>query len=347
MKNLTYCQAINDALIQEMDRDPSVFVYGIGVPDHKRVFGSTNSLLEKFGPQRCFDTPLSEDAMTGFALGAAINGLRPVHIHVRIDFLLLAMNQIANMLAGFRYSVRDKLKVPVVIRAIIGRGWGQAYQHSKSMCSVFAHIPGIKVVMPTTPADAKGLLITAIRDDDPVIFLEHRWLYFASGPVPEESYTIPFGEVNVLRKGQDLTIVTTSWMGVEALKAADVLNKKHNIQAEIIDPRTISPLNDKPIAESVRKTGHCIVADNDWLHCGISAEISARISHLCFGSLKSPIVRIGLPFTHCPSTRPLENCFYPGAVDIIRATETKLDLPPADLSEEDFFSHERKFRGPF
>lgn len=346
MRKITYCQAINEAMTQEMERDPAVFTYGIGVPDHKRVFGTTNGLVERFGTERCFDTPLSEDAMTGFGLGAAINGARPIHIHIRVDFLLLAMNQLANMVSSCMYMSGGKLKAPLVIRAIIGRGWGQGCQHSKSMFSTFAHIPGLKVVLPTTAIDAKGLLISAIRDDGPVIFIEHRWLYWQEQEVPEEAFTIPIGEANILRKGKDLTIVATSWMNVEAMKAADILSRR-GIDVEIVDPRTIAPFNDEIIAESVEKTGHCIVADNDWLHCGFSAEVAATVSKKCFGKLKSPVWRIGFSPTPCPTARHLEDKFYPNAENIIRAIEKKLGLSEMDLSTEDFYSHTNRFKGPF
>jgi pyruvate dehydrogenase E1 component beta subunit len=346
MRVISYREALTEAMSQEMERDPNVFVYGIDVPDHKRIFGSTVGLVEKFGLERCFDTPLSEDAMTGFGLGAAINGMRPIHVHMRVDFMLLAMNQLANMVSSYRYGAGSKLKVPMVIRAVIGRGWGQSFQHSKSMYSIFAHIPGLKVALPATARDAKGLLITAIRDDNPVIFMEHRLLYDVSGEVPEEPYAIPFGEANILREGEDITVVATSWMCVEALKAAEVM-QKHGISVEVVDPRTIAPLDDNLIIESVKKTGHCIVADSDWTHCGLSAEVAARVSESCFDYLKSPVIRIGFAPTPCPCTRPLENYFYPNAIDIIRAIEKKMELQPIDLSNEDFYSYENKFRGPF
>ncbi len=347
MRKISYCEAINEALYQEMERDPRVFVYGIGVPDHKRIFGSTKGLVEKFGLQRCFDTPLSEDAMTGFGLGAALNGLRPVHVHARIDFMLLALNQIANMISSYRYSLGGKLKIPLVIRVIIGRGWGQSFQHSKTMHSVFAHIPGLKVVLPTTPKDAKGLLIASMRDDNPVIFIEHRWLYCAVDEVPERSYTVPLGKGKVLRSGRDLTVIATSWMNVEALRAADVLERKHQISLEIVDPRTITPLDEDIIVQSVHKTGRCLVADYDWVHCGFSAEVAARVAEQCFHKLKIPVERIGFAFTPCPSTRSLENCFYPNAITIIRTIEKMMKLKKADLSKEEFFSYEQKFTGPF
>jgi pyruvate/2-oxoglutarate/acetoin dehydrogenase E1 component len=217
MRKISYCQALNEDMHQEMRRDAGIFVYGIGVPDHKKIFGTTEGLLEAFGPARCFDTPLSEEAMTGFGLGAAINGMRPIHVHIRVDFLLLAMNQLVNMVSSYAYSTCGRSKVPFVIRAVVGRGWGQGYQHSKSLHSYFAHIPGLKVILPTTPRDAKGLLISAIREDNPVVFIEHRWLYWAEEDVPEEPFAIPLGEANVLRTGRDLTVVATSWMNVEAL----------------------------------------------------------------------------------------------------------------------------------
>lgn len=345
-RSITYEQAINEAISQEMERDNRVFLFGLDVTDHKRIWGTTKG-LEKFGKERFFATPLSEDAMTGVAIGAALTGLRPIHVHIRVDFLLLAMNQLTNMAATISYYSAGKLKAPIVIRAVVGRGWGQGAQHSKSLQSFFAHIPGLKVVMPSRPYDAKGLLTAAIRDDNPVIFLEHRWLHWLEGDVPTDPYTIPIGESNILKKGRDITIVATSWMNVEAVKAAEILKKKHDITAEIIDVRTISPLDDASIVTSVKKTGHCIVADYDWEFCGFSAEVVAKVTEKCFTTLKSPITRIAFLDAQCPTTRPLENVFYPNAVTIIRAVEKKLGLTKADLSDEDFYSWENKFKGPF
>jgi pyruvate dehydrogenase E1 component beta subunit len=345
-RKISYREAINEALTQEMARDSSIFVYGIGVPDHKGIFGSTKGLAEKFGNESCFDTPLSEDALTGFGLGAAINGMRPVQVHMRADFLLLAMNQLANMVSSYTYSSGGKLRVPLVIRAVIGRGWGQGIQHSKSMYSVYAHIPGLKVVLPTTPGDAKGLLISAIRDDNPVIIMEHRLLYDVTDEVPEEPFAIPLGEAHVLREGKDITVVAVSWMCVEAMKAAEIM-QKHGVSVEVLDPRTITPLDRELIAKSVTKTGRCVVADNDWVFCGFSSEVAATVAELCFGDLKSPVARLGFAPTPCPCTRPLENCFYPNTVDIIRTIEKMLDMDPADLSGEDFYNYEKRFKGPF
>ena len=346
MRSLTYCDAINEALWQEMERDSNVFVYGIGVPDHKAIFGSVAGLYDKFGEKRCFDTPLSEDTMMGFGLGAALNGLRPINIHIRVDFLLLAMNQLANMVSIYQYMSGNTLKVPLVIRAVIGRGWGQGAQHSKSMQSIFTHIPGLKVIMPTTPRDAKGMLISAIRDTNPVLMMEHRWLYWQEDEVPEEPFTVPLEGATVLKEGSDLTIVATSWMNVEALHASKIL-EKIGVSLEIIDVRTLSPLNPEVIINSVNKTGHCIIADNDWIFCGYSAELATVVGKKCFGKLKKPIERIGFAFTPCPTVRSLENEYYPNAINIIRTTEELLGLSQTNLTGEKFYSHEKRFKGPF
>ena len=343
--HLSYRRAINLALEKELEADPDVFVFGLDVPDHKRIYGSTAGLVERFGPERCFGTPLSEEAMTGVALGAAVSGLRPVHVHIRVDFMLVAMNQIANMVSNLRYMSGGQLRVPLVIRAVIGRGWGQAAQHSKSLHSVFSHFPGLKVVLPSSPQDAYSLLRAAIRDDNPVIFLEHRWLYEVEGPV-DETKQIPLGLSVTRRTGEALTVVCTSWMTVEALKAAEVLAKQ-GIELEVVDVRTVTPLDDTTIIKSVRKTRNCIVADYDWLFCGFSAELAARISHGCFDVLDHPVERLGFAHTPCPTTRPLENAFYPSAVTIIRTAERMLGREESDLSHESFYTYEQNFKGPF
>ena len=346
MRRISYQAALREAIHQEMDRDPSVFVYGIGVPNHAKIFGTTAGLVEAFGGERCFDTPIAEDTMTGFGLGAAICGLRPIHVHIRVDFLLLGMNQLVNMISSYTYSTNGRVKVPLVIRAVIGRGWGQGYQHSKSLFSYFTHIPGLKVIAPTTPYDAKGLLTAAIRDDNPVVCLEHRWLYWAEDEVPEEPYEVPLGQSKVLRPGRDATIVGLSWMNVEALRAADMLARR-GISLEVIDPRTLAPLDDAPIIESVNRTGYCLVADCDWVDSGFSAEIASRVSEGCFGRLKAPVRRLGLAHTPCPTVRELENVFYTDAIGIVRAVESLLGVEPADLSAENSYSHEQRFKGPF
>ena len=344
MRKISYAEAINETLYQEMRSDPTVFVYGLGAPDHKRVFGTTDKVTNEF-PDRVLDMPLSEDAMVGFGIGAAVNGLRPINIHIRVDFLLLAMNQLVNMASSYNYTGGGP--VPLVIRAIVGRGWGQGCHHSKSLHSYFTHIPGLTVIAPTTPRTVNGFLNTAIRGNNPVICLEHRWLYWAEAAVPEIPYTLPFGEACTLRTGNDLTVVGVSWMAIEALKAAEVLKRHHDVNIEVIDPSTLYPLDGWEIMKSVMRTRYCIVADNDWVPSGYSAELAAVIYETCFGYLRKPIERIGWKHTPCPTARHMENEFYCNAVDIIRAAERMLSLPTADLSGEDFYSHERKFKGPF
>lgn len=343
--SMTFREGLTLAMEKEMAADPNVFIFGLDVPDHKRIFGSTRGLVEKFGRERCFGTPLSEDAMTGVALGAAISGLRPIHVHIRVDFMMLAMNQIANMISNLRYMSGGKLKIPLVIRAVIGRGWGQSAQHSKSLHSFFAHIPGLKVVMPTSPQDAYSLLRSSIQEDNPVIFLEHRWLYDIEGEV-DPNKVIPLGKADVHRTGKDLTVVSTSWMTVEAMKAAEILAKR-GIDLEVVDVRSVYPLDEKTILSSVKKTKHCIVADYDWTYCGFSAELASLIHYRCFADLQRPVERLGFAPVPCPTTRPLENLYYPNAVQIIRTAETMLGLKPTDLSGDSFYSYENKFKGPF
>lgn len=346
-RSISYRDALNEAMMHEMDRDPDVFVFGLDVDDHKRIFGSTRHLVEKFGPERVFGTPLSEDAMTGLALGAALEGMRPIHVHIRADFLLLAMNQIVNMISIARYMSSGRVRVPLVIRAVVGRGWGQSAQHSKALHATLAHHPGLKVIMPATPNEARGMLMSAIRDDNPVIQLEHRWLYDIEGPVDSDSTGLPLETHALLREGRDATVVATSWMAVEALHAAEILDRHHGVSIEIVNARCAAPLDASVILSSVRKTGSCVVADNDWLHCGLSAEIAAQVMAACFGELRRPVERIGWQATPCPTTRVLENEFYSNARDIVRAVERQLDLGAADLSAENFYSYENKFRGPF
>ncbi len=344
---ISYREAINEALRQEMERDERVFVYGLDVDDHKRTFGAGEGLLERFGSKRYFSTPLSEDTMLGLGAGAAINGLLPINVHIRVDFLLLAMNQLANIIAPMHYGSGGKLSLPLVIWANIGFGWGQGFQHSKTMQSTFAHMPGLKVVMPTTPHDVKGLMIAAIRDNNPVLILTHRLLYWQEGHVPEEPYVTPIGTSSVIREGDDITIVATSWMNVHAHSAAKIMEKHHGVSVEIIDARSIAPLDDETIVQSVNKTNHVVIADYDWVNCGLSAEIATRIYEKCMPSLKSPISRVGFAPTPCPTTRSLEDLFYPNAETLIRIIENKLKLEPADLSNEEFYNYENKFKGPF
>lgn len=344
-QDLTFPQALNLAMTRAMESDPTVFAFGVDVQDHKRTFGTGANLVENFGVERYFGSPLSEAGATGIAVGAAICGLRPVHIHARADFLLLAMNQLVNTASTKNYLTDGKSKVPLVVRAMIGRSWGQGAQHSKTMHSSMAHFPGLKVVLPSSPQNGYSLLRSAIEDDNPVVFFEHRWLYDVTGPV-DDQLTIPLGGCSVERTGKDVTIISCSWMTVEATQAARILFE-NGVEAEIVDVRTIAPLDIDTIAYSIAKTGHAVIADNDWSFCGIAAEISSQITETSFGSLKAAPARIGLAHVPCPTTRPLENLFYPSAKDIVRAVEKQLDLPEIDLSGEVFNEYEQRFRGPF
>jgi pyruvate/2-oxoglutarate/acetoin dehydrogenase E1 component len=317
-RQITFCQAINEALHQAMARDKTVFILGEGVDDPRTIFGSTKGLAEKFGPKRVSDIPLSENGITGALVGAALSGMRPVMTHQRIDFTVYAMDQIINHAAKRSYSSGGRQSVPITIRAILGRGWGQGSQHSQSLQALYAHVPGLKVVMPTTPYDAKGLLMASIEDNNPVIFIEHRKLYDEVGEVPEEPYEVPLGKGIIRRVGKDITIVAFSYMGLDALKAASVLQQS-GIEAEIIDPRTIKPLDEQLILESVRKTGRLIVADTGWKMCGLASEVAALAAEHAFESLKAPIRRITLPNIPTPSSSALEKHYYPGALDIAQA----------------------------
>ncbi|HXT02303.1 MAG TPA: alpha-ketoacid dehydrogenase subunit beta [Elusimicrobiota bacterium] len=342
-RKITYCAAINEALTQAMERDPKVFVMGIGADDHKELFGSAKGLLQRFGPERIFDTPISESAMTGVAIGAALEGMKPVHVHIRADFLYLAMDQLFNMAAKWRYMFGGSRSVPLVVRAVIGRSWGQGAQHSQSPQSMFMHVPGLKVVMPTTPRDAKGLLLAAIADPDPVVVIEHRLLYDIVGEVPEEPFELPFGKAYVRREGKDVTIVANSYMVAESMKAAEFLSG-HGVEAEVVDPVSLSPLDERTILESVRKTGRLLVVDTSWTACGASAEIAALVADKGFDSLKQGIVRLGQQPSPCPVAKPLEDAFYPSARKIARTVFEMLDrrVPEAEVPA---LTH--KFRGPF
>ena len=345
MTKTSYALAIRDGLRQEMRRDSRVFLYGIGLPD-QRMFGSTEGLLEEFGSDRVFDTPIAEDSMLGFGLGAALKGMRPVHNHIRVDFLILATNQLLNMVSSLSYTTNGKVACPLTIRAVIGRGWGQGSQHSKSLLSMFAHIPGLKVIAPTTPRDAKGLIASAVRDNNPVISLEHRWLYWAEEDLPDGELIEPIGKARCLREGRDITVIGLSWMNVEALHAARIL-ARHGIEIEVIDPRTLAPLDTDGLVDSVRKTRRCLVLDCDWSFAGMSAEIASQIQQRCFDVLDGAVERLGFAHTPCPTVRVLEQEFYINAGDIVNKVTAMLGFDPIDLSGEDFFTNERRFKGPF
>lgn len=351
-RQLKFFQAINEAIDLCMANDPKVYIMGLGVPDPKGVFGSTLGLKEKYGSQRVMDMPVSENAMTGIAIGSALAGLRPIMTHQRIDFALLAIEQIVNQAANWHYMFGGKMAVPLVIRMIIGRGWGQGPQHSQSLQAWFSHIPGLKVVMPSTPYDAKGLLIASIEDNNPVIFIEHRWLYHLSDDVPEGMYRVPLGEAKIAREGSDVSIVATSYMSIEALRAAEIL-AKDNISAEVVDMRTLKPLDEALILESVRKTGRLIVADTGWKTCGFAAEVVRRVVEKEFTLLKVAPGTVTLPDCPTPTTPALANRFYPTAIDIINTARKMLGLNEKTEEELGIVYQapldvpDTKFSGPF
>lgn len=344
---LTYAEAIREATEQEMARDPSVIVLGIGVDDFKGIYGTTRGLVEKFGPGRVFDTPLSEDAMTGVAIGAALAGLRPIHVHIRMDFVLLAMNQIINMAAKSRYMYGGSVSIPIVIRLIIGRSWGQGAQHSQALHAFFMHVPGLKVIAPTTPYDVKGCLMESIRDDNPVMFIEHRMLHGLKGHVPEQDYTVPFGKARVLVSGSDVTLVGISYMAVECVRAHKLLQEM-GVRAEVIDPISLSPLDVFTILRSVEKTGRLIVVDTGWTSCGAGAEIIAQIAEHFQDSKKISLRRMGFEPVPCPTTKKLENLFYPSAPKIASwayalVHENRKSWVPIHAEAPEI----TEFRGPF
>lgn len=324
MRKITYSEAIKEAAEQIMEKDSRVFLIGQGVWSPWYVGKTCNGLLQKFGEKRVIDTPVSEAAMTGTAIGAAMAGLRPILIHPRMDFLYLAMDQIINQAANWYYMFGGKVNVPLVIRGIINRGGEQAAQHSQAIQAIFSHIPGLKVVMPSTPYDAKGLLISAVQDGNPVIYIDDRWLYEEKGDVPEEIYSVPIGKGIVRKEGKDITIVAVSYLVPEAVKVVKELEKE-GISAEVIDLRSVKPWDKEIIFDSVRKTGRLVVADTGWETGGVSAEISAVVSKELFGELKAPIERIALPDTPAPASRTLENIYYPTAQNIVEAVKKTIN----------------------
>ena len=266
-RDATYVDALREAALQEMERDPSVLCFGLDVDDPKAIQGTTRGLAERFGPERVFGTPLAEDAMTGVAIGMALAGLRPIHVHIRMDFLLLAMNQLVNIAAKSHYMYGGSVHVPLVVRSMIGKSWGQGAQHSQGLYSYFMHVPGLKVAAPTNPHDAKGCLVAAIRDDNPVMMVEHRLLYPHRGPVPEALYEVRPGRARVVATGADVTLVGISHTLVECLRARAHLAEV-GLAAEVIDPIWLAPLDVETIAASVAKTGRLVVVDNGWTTCG-------------------------------------------------------------------------------
>ncbi|MEV8593407.1 alpha-ketoacid dehydrogenase subunit beta [Streptomyces sp. NPDC052013] len=332
-RTISYREAINEALRQEMERDPSVIVMGednaggAGSPGEEDawggVLGVTKGLYHRF-PGRVLDTPISESAFVGAAVGAATRGLRPVAELMFIDFMGVCFDQIFNQAAKFRYMFGGKAVTPVVVRTMYGAGLNAAAQHSQCLYPLFTHIPGLKVVLPSSPYEAKGLLIQAIRDNDPVIFCEHKALYDMTGEVPEDSYTIPFGEANVVRDGDDVTIVALGRMVSVAEEAAAELARQ-GVQAEVIDPRTTSPLDSDTILESVENTGRLVVVDESTPRCSMATDISALVTQEAFGALRAPIEMVTAPHTPVPFAQTLEQLYIPDAQKVANAVKKTMD----------------------
>jgi pyruvate/2-oxoglutarate/acetoin dehydrogenase E1 component len=317
-RKLQYSLAINEALHQMMAADQSVFLIGQGVKSPWYVGNTARGLLEKFGERRIIDTPVSENAITGAAVGAAIAGMRPVVVHPRMDFMFYALDPIINEAANWYYMNGGRASVPIVIWAIINRGGEQAAQHSQALHAMFAHIPGLKVVMPSTAFDAKGLMIAAIKDPNPVVFIDYRWLHGTEDKVPERIYEVEIGKGIIRKRGSDLTLVATSFMVQESLKAARQLARE-KIGVELIDLRTVKPIDQDLIFRSIKKTGRLLIADGGWKTCGIAAEIAALVSETDFSFLQAPITRITLPDCPAPASKALEKAYYPNAENIVRA----------------------------
>ncbi|MEM0489167.1 MAG: alpha-ketoacid dehydrogenase subunit beta [Nitrososphaerota archaeon] len=318
MREITFAEALNEALRHEMERDENVIVMGEDVGVYGGVFGVTKGLLEKFGFDRVIDTPISEAGFIGAAIGAAAMGLRPVVELMFVDFFGVAMDQIYNQAGKMRYMFGGKIKLPLTIRTTIGGGLSAAAQHSQVLYSIFAHVPGLKVVVPSTPYDAKGLLISSIRDDNPVMFFEHKLLYATKGPVPEEPYTVPLGKADIKREGSDVTLIGLALTVHHALKAADILAKE-GINAEVVDPRTIVPFDKETILKSVRKTGRVVIVDEDYDRCGFASWVAAIIADEAFEYLDAPIKRITTPNVPIPFSPLLEKHILPDPDKIVNA----------------------------
>lgn len=349
--------ALREATDLCMARDPRVFVMGEGVADPKAIFGTTAGLTERYGRDRVMEMPIAENGFTGVAIGAALLGRRPLIIHQRVDFALLALEQLVNNAAKTRYVSNGRHRVPLVVRMIVGRGWGQGPAHSQSLDALFAMIPGLKLVMPTTAREAKGQLIAAIEDDDPVMMIEHRWVHYATGHVPEGYYTVPLDGPRRVREGGDVTIVATSYMLLEALRAADTLAQA-GVQADVIDMAVPRPFRPRMVVDSVRRTGRLLCIDTGFRLFGIGAELVASVAEQALGSLAKPPVRLGLPDHPTPSTRALLTDFYPTALSIIDAAADLADAPveriagprealAVELSKLPMDVPHPTFRGPF
>jgi pyruvate dehydrogenase E1 component beta subunit len=310
MPVMTMRDALNAAMREEMRRDPSVFLLGEEVGEYQGAYKITQGLLQEFGEWRVRDTPIAEEAIAGVAVGAAFVGMRPIAEMMTFNFSLLALDQIVNHAAKYRYMSGGQIRCPMVMRGPSGAAAQVAAQHSQAFESWFAHLPGLVVVMPSTPKDAKGLLKSAIRDDNPVIFMENEVLYNLKGEVPDEEFTIPLGQADVKRAGKDVTIVGWSRSTQYAVQAAELL-AKDGVEAEVVDPRTLRPLDEDAIFDSVRKTNRCVVVEEGWRYAGFGAEIADRVQRECFDDLDAPVIRVTAADVPMPYSKILEKAFLP------------------------------------
>ncbi|HET6584544.1 MAG TPA: transketolase C-terminal domain-containing protein [Nannocystaceae bacterium] len=324
--------AIREATVAAMEKDDRVFVMGEGATDPKGIFGTTSGLLEQFGAERVMEMPVAENGWTGIAIGAALCGQRPILVHQRVEFSLLAMEQLVNNAAKIHYVSGGKHRAPLVVRLVVGRGWGQGPAHSQSLEALFAHVPGLKVVMPSSAADAKGLLLGAIEDDGPVIVIEHRWVHYATGHVDPQPVAMPLDGPRRVRAGDDVTVVSTSYMTLETLQAADALGEA-GCNVEVFDLRVLRPLRLDAIIASVRRTGRLVTVDTGHSTYGIGAEIVARVTAEAFEHLKAPPRRIGLPEHPTPSARSLAEGYYPRSPTIAATIGEVVGVAPARLAE--------------
>lgn len=324
MPTITFAQALNDAHKIEMQRDPNVYIAGEDVGTYGGIFGVTAGLLEQFGSKRVRDTPITESAIIGTAVGAAACGLRPVVELMFVDFIGVAMDQLFNQAAKMKYMFGGKARIPMVLRATCGAGIGAAAQHSQCLESWFMHVPGLKVVMPSTPADAKGLLISSIRDENPVVFLEHKILYALQGEVPDGEYTVPLGKADIKREGKDVSVIATAQMVHVALSAAEKL-AADGVSVEVVDPRTLSPLDEETILGSVRKTHRVVIVTEEVKFAGSSAEIAALIAEKAFDRLDAPVVRVAPPLVPVPFSPALEKEYIPSEDKLVAAIKTVME----------------------
>ncbi|OLR95311.1 alpha-ketoacid dehydrogenase subunit beta [Actinokineospora bangkokensis] len=318
MRELTYAQAISEATVQCMADDPAVLVLGEGVDDHKGTFGTTREAFLRYGPGRVVDVPNSENACAGVAIGAASAGLRPLVVHTRADFMFLALDALVNLAAKWRYMYGDQGAVPVVTRGVVGRGWGQGATHSQSPHATFAHYAGLHVAAPASPADAKGMLVQALRGGTPTVLIENRNLYPRTGEVPAEAVAVPFGVGRIARPGTDVTIVAASLMVLEAERAAEQL-AACGVEVEVVDVRSLRPLDDRVICESVARTGRLVVADTSWSRYGFAAEVAAVVAENVPEALRAPVRRVTPPDSPAPVSWPLEQAWHPGADALVAA----------------------------